>query len=194
VKTFDVPTQLDSLRVLEEQVRADLTNKEVYTAARQITFGCPNKNDTCELMAIYNTVKTGNSKIKGLEKGLRYVSDSTSRDFFVRPSRMLKQCAEQNACAEDCDSHAALVCALAGSVGFRVGLRIYAPNESSPYTHVYAVALTPKNASTNEFGQLTGTDKVVGLDTTVKEARVGWQPPKGRVITAWILPERIIFK
>jgi hypothetical protein len=68
------------------------------------------------------------------------------------------------------------VAALAAAVGFRTGLRAYGPKNGKGYSHVYAVAFVPKRAP----------ERTVGLDTTVPYAKVGWQPPKGRVMTAVI--------
>jgi hypothetical protein len=44
------------------------------------------------------------------------------------------------------------------------------------YTHVYAVAGYPKKNPSED----------VGLDTTVPKATVGWEPPDGFVLTAWL--------
>jgi transglutaminase-like putative cysteine protease len=104
-----------------------------------------------------------------------FFGDSRYADQFTGPARMLEECA-QGSCAGDCDDHAALVAALAGAVGFRSGLRAYGPKNKNGYSHVYAVAYVPKRHPTD----------LVALDTTVPHADVGWQPPKGRVMTAVI--------
>lgn len=74
-----------------------------------------------------------------------------------------------------CDDHAGLICALAGSIGFRMGLRAWGPPNSDEFVHVYAVAAYPKRPPHTQ---------IVGMDTTVDESYVGWEPPKGRVLTA----------
>lgn len=80
----------------------------------------------------------------------------------------------------DCDEHVTVLGALAGSLGFTVGARAYARHASEPFEHVYAVALLPKKEEDPEVGQ------IVGLDTTVDSAYVGWQPSPGRYRTAWV--------
>jgi hypothetical protein len=59
-----------------------------------------------------------------------------------------------------------------------VGLRAWGPRNSQDYEHVYAVAMLPKHGGPSS--------RVVGLDTTVDESSVGWEPPNGRVLTAWL--------
>lgn len=189
LRAHNAKTQGASLEKLAECVQADITNEAIYTAARQITAGCDARDDLCELHAIFDAVQNGTDKVKGMSRGVRYVSDPSTADWFVRPKKMLEQCAI-GACAEDCDSHAALIAALCGSLGFRVGVRAYGPNKNGPLTHVYAVVLTPK-ISRDEFGNGSKDVTVRGMDTTVSGASVGWQPPPGRAVTAWILPSGV---
>lgn len=188
-RQVQVATQRLSLETLAQCVQDDITNEAIYTAARQITAGCDERDDMCELHAIFDAVRNGTDKVKGMSRGVRYVSDPSTKDFFVRPRKMLEQCAI-GACAEDCDSHAALIAALCGSLGFRVGVRGYGPKKDGPLTHVYAVVITPKIAQ-DEFGNFGSEATVRGMDTTVKGASVGWQPPPGKAVTAWILPEGV---
>lgn len=147
----------------------------VRRTAIQITSDCDSRDDLCELKAIYDAVKNGHPLVKGLERGVRYLSDARFADQFYSPSALLQECAN-GACAGDCDDHAALICAMCSSIGFKVGLRAYGPKNSKAYSHVYAVVFTPKR----------GPTQTVGMDTTVPYAKVGWQPPSGRVMTAVI--------
>ena len=190
-RSLNVTTQQQSLTELANVAKRGMTDERVVMTARTIVQGCSARNDFCELQAIYEAVKHGHARVAGLEKGVRYVSDPTTADFFTGPRKLLDMC-EQGACAEDCDGHAALIMALAGSIGFRVGARAYGPTAGGPLTHVYAVALLPKHPE-DEFGSsANNADKVVALDTTVPSFRFGSEPPPGRVLTAWIgaLPRR----
>lgn len=188
VRSVNIKTQRDSLMELARITSQDALTELVMVTAKTIAAqsGCRARDGLCELRAIFDAVKDGDSRVKGLEKGLRYQNDPQTMDYFVRPRKMLELC-QAGACAEDCDSHAALVAALCISLGFRAGLRAYGPGKSGPYTHVYAVALLPKFATDDVTGQrVQETDTVYGLDTTVSQSRVGWQPPPGHVMTAWI--------
>jgi len=154
-----------------------MTHPAVVKAARQITADCESRNDMCELEAIYDAVKTGTDAVPGLRRGVRYVSDPRDTDFFTAPATLLELCAE-GACQEDCDGHAALIAALCGALGFAVGLRAYGESKDN-YEHVYAVVGLPKHF-------LVTPSQIVGMDTTVKSAYVGWEPPEAAVETAWI--------
>lgn len=150
----------------------------IQKAAKQITADCDSRDDRCELDAIFNAVKHGDSRIRGLEKGLRYVADPRRVDLFTRPDKLLSEFCEENACSGDCDDHSALIASLAGAIGFKVGLRAWGPGTSprGELTHVYAVAGFPKR----------NPKEAIGMDTTVDESELGWEPPNGHVITAWI--------
>lgn len=182
VRVFDAGSQRDALTALAElTARAIEQSPSVReTAIAIITDKCADRDDDCQLEAIFNAVKYGDDRIKGLESGFRYVSDPMLADYFTAPARSLDSCT-RGACGGDCDDHAALVASLAGAVGFNVGLRAWG-RYGGEYEHVYAVAKTPKR----------GVGRIVGLDTTYPSAFVGWEPPKGRVMTAWLMaPKRI---
>jgi hypothetical protein len=174
VNVRDQKQALLRLATLTEQATV---HPSVRAAAHRIIADCASRDDSCELEAIYEAVKNGTPLVKGLERGVRYVSDPQWADFFTAPNRLLSECAK-GACGGDCDDAASLVAALAGSVGFRVGLRVWGQSPGV-YSHVYAVAGLPKH----------NPAEVVGLDTTVPEAYVGWEPPKGHVLTAWLSEE-----
>lgn len=186
--------QKDSLAELARITAADALTPLVMTTAKQIKVasGCKDRDGLCELRAIFDAVKSGDSRVPALKTRLTYVNDPAIMDFFVRPRKMLELC-QMGACAEDCDSHAALVAALAISLGFRAGLRAYGPEVNGPLTHVYAVALLPKMSNADDVTgrAVSQQDEVIGLDTTVSQSRVGWQPPPGRTMTAWILGQGI---
>lgn len=173
---IDVSTQSEALRTLAQLTLRGTVDPLVRATALAITQECPGKDSECEIESIFNAVKYGDSRIPALSKGVRYVADPQWADHFTAPARLLKMCAS-GLCAEDCDGQAALIAALAGSIGFTVGLRAWGPPNTNEYQHVYAVAIVPKGS---QHG------KIVGLDSTVEESSVGWEPPSGRILTAWI--------
>ena len=182
VRVLDAGSQRQALTEL-----AGLTSRAIETAptVREaaiaiVTDRCADRDDLCQLQAIFDAVKNGDSRVKGLENGFRYVSDPLLADYFTSPARSLDACA-RGACGGDCDDHSALVAALAGVIGFDVGLRAWGPY-GGEFEHVYAVAKAPKQ----------GRGQVVGMDTTTPQADLGWEPPSGRVMTAWLVsPNRI---
>jgi hypothetical protein len=75
----------------------------VRNAALAITHNCDSRDDGCEIAAVFNAVKHGTDVVKGLEKGLKYMSDPRWADFFTSPSRLLRQSAvDQAYAAGDC--------------------------------------------------------------------------------------------
>jgi len=179
---LDVRDQEEALQVLASLVEGDAGDPEIRQAAIRITSDCEARDDVCELTALFDAVKTGSKKVSWLRNGLKYMSDPRTRDWFPSPTRMMKMC-KGGACAEDCDGQAALVAALAASLGFRVGLRAYAkpgkPNGN--YEHIYAVAMLPKVDDGSQ-------EQVFALDTSadVGDSYAGWEPPRGQVLTAWM--------
>lgn len=176
VSVIEADDQRSALRVLAELTQRAVLHPSIITAARQITNALPAREDYAELEAIYDAVKSGTPAIKGLENGLRYVSDPRMADAFMGPARILKNC-RAGACGGDCDEAAALLVALTSALGFRSGLRAWGPKGcNGEYVHVYAVVGYPKHEPS----------EVVALDTTVPEATVGWEPSDGEVLTAWL--------
>lgn len=174
LSVFGVATQREALEQLAELAQRSTVHPLVRETAIRLTADCDARDDECELQAIFDAVKHGDPRVQGLKAGVRYVADPRWADHFTAPYRLLKQCAS-GACAGDCDDHAALIVALAGSLGFKVGLRVWGPTPSE-FVHVYAVAGVPKR----------DPREVVGLDTTVDASSVGWEPPNGSVMTAWL--------
>lgn len=155
---------------------------DVVTVAKQITQNCDSRDDKCELLAIFDAVRDGNPDVPALRKGLRYVRDPRFADYFTSPIDLLRQCMS-GACAEDCDGHAMLVAALCAALGWKVGLRAYGEGPDG-FSHVYAVVAYPK-LPVRSGGHLIW-EQVLGLDTTVPLSKVGWEPPRANVLTAWI--------
>ena len=140
---------------------------------------CRGKNakaDACQLESIFWAVKNGDPNVQALKRGVKYISDPRYADFFTTPGRLLRQCSKSSRqCAEDCESHATLVAALAGAIGFRSGIRAWGP-AGQDYEHAYAVVKFPKHRMVEE----------IALDTSTEEAFPGWEPPAGRIMTEWI--------
>ncbi len=173
VSVFEVANQKKALEELAKLIEKSTVDPIVRNAALAITHDVDSRDDEGEIHAIFNAVKHGTDQVRGLEKGLKYMSDPRWADFFTAPSRVLKDAAVNGYAAEDCDGHSALICALLGSLGFLVGLRAWGKTRGE-FTHVYAVVGVPK----------VGPSDLMPLDTTVEESEPGWEPPKGHVLTA----------
>jgi len=173
VSVFEVRDQRAALKELASLIEKSTVDPIVRNAALAITHDVDSRDDEGEVRAIFDAVKHGTPQVRGLAKGLKYMSDPRWADFFTSPARLLKEAARNGYAAEDCDGHSALICALLGSLGFLVGLRAWG-REKGEFTHVYAVVAMPK----------ISPRELVGLDTTVEESEPGWEPPKGHVLTA----------
>jgi len=175
LSVFDAGTQRQALQQLAELAQRSFKHPLIVAAADLITADCAG-DDECEVTAVFEAVKHGDSRVRGLNNGVRYLADPSWADYFTAPYRLLEMC-ERGACAEDCDGHTMLIVALLGARGFPVGLRVWGRSHNN-YVHVYPVVGFPRDDPTN----------VLGLDTTVDESSVGWQPLSGEVATAWIRP------
>lgn len=192
-----VENQSASLQALAELVQGGIEHPYVRATALKIVRDCSSRDDECELNALFNAVRDGDEAVEALKKGFPYRADPKTIDWFSSADRILKMC-EHGACGGDCDEHAVLLASLAGTLGFTTGLRAFGPDpKKDRFTHVYAVALTPKKAVVppgadglgyGDYSSLKRT--VVGLDTTVDRAYPGWQPEGGRYKTAWIFPPK----
>ncbi len=172
MSVYEVASQKRALNELAKLIEKDTVDPLVRDSALLITNDCASRDDGAEIQAIFDAVKHGTDKVKGLQDGFKYVSDPRWADFFTSPSRILKQLAN-GINGGDCDDHASLLCGMLGSLGFLVGLRAWG-KEKGEFTHVYAVVAVPKISPT----------ELMALDTTVEESEPGWEPPKGHVLTA----------
>ena len=177
--SVNLESQEAALTLLAKATKRATLSPIIRETAAIITNGCDARDDLCELNAVFLAVKEGHPKVRGMEKGVRYMSDPIAADYFIGAAELLRRCM-RGACAEDCDSQSGLIAALAGALGFRVGLRAYKRSGEKQYSHVYAVALLPKLKTPGV------EDKVVGMDSTVPSSSLGWEPPNGKVLTAWI--------
>lgn len=182
-RLLDLRTQEDSLRQLAELTERASIHELVRNTAIRIRQSCGSRSndlhqvnvDKCELEAIFETVKYGNATVPPFREGFAYVADPRFADYFSSPVDTINNCLK-GACGGDCDDHTALVAALCASIGFKVGLRAWGRDKRG-FSHVYPVVAFPKRPPYKQ---------VVGMDTTVPESRLGWEPPKGHVITAWL--------
>ncbi len=172
VGVIEVASQRKALEKLAELIEKDTVDPIVRNAALALTNDVESRDDIGEVHAIFNAIKHGDDRVPGLENGLKYMSDPRWADFFTSPSRLLKQLAEGRN-EGDCDDFSSLFCGLLGALGFVVGLRAWGAKKGE-YDHVYAIVGMPKIRPT-EF---------IGLDATVEEAEVGWEPPRGYVLNA----------
>lgn len=172
--------QAKALNKIAELIAKGASEPAIVRAARAITRSCDARDDQCELEAIYEAVKHGTDAVPGLERGLRYVADPRTMDYYVGAVASLRECAA-GACAGDCDEHTILVGSLCAAIGFKVGARAWGPDpKKKAFEHVYCVVAGPRKRGP------WGPNGVIGMDTSTPEAGVNWQPPKGAVLTMWI--------
>ena len=177
----EVRDQRTALKKILAAIEKGSYDPDVRRVALQIVGDCPARDDLCELEAIYEAVKHGTDRVPFLKRGVKYVADPRAADFFTGAKRLLSECAKTGACAGDCDDHTILVGSLAAALGFKVGARAWGPDRGRDvYVHVYPIVAVPKKGPWPE--SYTGH----GMDTTVKQASVGWEPPRRRVLTAWL--------
>lgn len=175
-------TQRESLEEIAGLIRKGMVDPEVIRAAKALTQDCAPRDDLCELEAIFEAVKNGDSRVPWLKRGMRYVADPRSYDTFFGASAMIEEC-RNGSCAGDCDDQCIMVGSLAAALGFMVGARAWGPGRSGDYVHVYCVAAVPKSGPWPKgyFGH--------GLDTTVASSYVGWEPgggAEGHIMTSWV--------
>lgn len=178
-KQLDVSNQTASLKLIAGLITRGASDQLVRETALVLTNDCKGRDEDCELRAIFNAVKSGDPRVPGLSRGLRYVADPRDGDYFSGPRALLEMC-RKGACGEDCDGHTALVASLCAAIGYRVGARAWRPAKTKDFVHVYAVVALPKR------GPFT---RAAGLDTTVPDSDIGWEPPISdpkQILTAWI--------
>lgn len=171
----DYASQEATLRALAELAQRATIDPLVRATAIKIVRDCRSREDDCELKAIFNAVKNGDPEVAPLARGFKYINDPRYADYFVSPIDTLRMCLK-GVCGSDCDDHTSLITALAGSIGWKVGLRAWG-TQPNAFSHVYAVVAYPKRPP---------FERAIALDTTVPESRVGWEPPHANVLTAWL--------
>ena len=151
--------------------------------------GCGDRDDDCELNAVYDAVKHGSPSVPALANGFLYVNDPRYADYFTAAPDSLKACLK-GACGGDCDDASILIGSMLASVGWRVGMRGWGPPDGEGMIHVYPVVAYPKRGNPEAANGLSGVpmySRAVALDVTVHEAYVGWEPPETpNTLSAWI--------
>jgi len=163
----------DRVELIRQMVFESIKDPLVLWTARHITAKCQGRDDHCELEALYEAVKKGPIPLpdgdsgKVIETpGLRFVNDPRFTDTYPTAGKILRWQA-QGANGEDCDGHTILVDAMLNALGWLTG-GVIASKDGNEFVHVFPVAGYPKDEPT----------EWIPMDTTVKEASVGWWPPK----------------
>ena len=179
VRFEDVDSQGAALEKIAGLIRKGSMDPRIIAAARALTRDCAARDDLCELQAIYNAVKHGDSRVSWLRSGMRYVADPHSWDTFSTVNAIIADCAA-GSCGGDCDDHVVLVGSLVAAIGFKAGARAWGKGSSGDYQHVYPVVLVPKGGPwpRGYYG--------TGLDTTVPRFDVGDEPQGGHILTSWL--------
>jgi hypothetical protein len=179
MKLEEMTSQREELEKVASLIRSGCVNIDIMKAAKALKNGCDDRDDMCELEALYDAVKNGTDRVDWLRHGVRYVADPQPFDSLHSVRSIIEFCRE-GANAFDCDDQTILMGSLAASLGFKVGARAWGPGRSGDYGHVYAVAGVPKSGPwpRDYYGH--------GLDTTVPSASVGWEPSGGHILTSWL--------
>jgi hypothetical protein len=182
-----VSSQAGALKRMAKLVTDGLSNPKtgpaLIRAARKIVSDCDARDDQCEVEAIFEAVKYGTDKIRGLENGLRYVSDPGTFDYYSSAAQSLSACVK-GSCAGDCDDGSILIVTLLVAIGFEAGLRAWGPKPGvKVYEHVYPVVRIPKHPIGGGYPENYGGH---GLDWSVVDSYVGWEPRRGEVLTVWV--------
>jgi hypothetical protein len=166
----------DRVELIRRQVFESITDPLVLWVARHITAKCDGRDDYCELEAVYSAVKSGPIPLPDGDTGnvietpgLRFVNDPRFTDTYPTAGKILRW-HSQGAIGEDCDGHVILNNSLLNALGWLTGAVIASKN-GHEFIHIFSVAGYPKDEPT----------EWIPLDTTVKEASVGWWPPKNLV-------------
>jgi hypothetical protein len=192
VTYVECPAQEDALQLIATLAERDAMDPQLQGLARAITANVPPRNDWSELKAIYDACKKGRADLAryGLQGGLRYLADArtggdgSATDVFFAPTRVLAML-QRGENGFDCDDCTMFIMALVKNCGFRAGARAYGQGAVSGFEHVFPVALISKRGPWKTDDQnRVDESHVVGLDVTVPQARLGWQPPHGDVFTA----------
>lgn len=179
----DVRDQRAALAKILRFIEKGSTDPDVRRIAIQIVSDCEAKDDLCELQAIFDAVKHGTDRVPFLKNGVKYVADPRAADFYTGAKRLLSECS-RGSCAGDCDDHTIIVGSLCAALGFKVGARAWGPDRNKDvYSHVYCVVALPKKGPWPRG--YTGH----GMDTTVSQSSVGWEPPRRRALSMWLEEE-----
>lgn len=150
-ESVDMPIE-QRLATIQDLVHKSVQDPEMRKLALQLTANCPARDGMCEAKAIFKAVKDR----------IRYTGD-------VAPIQMpdgtvdgidLYQSARRtwfDMKGGDCDDMSILIATLLSLNGITARLRVMKEDPNEDWTHIYPVAMLPKNAPTS----------AVALDTTL---------------------------
>lgn len=154
ITPYNGKTVEDRIYIMFMQVAKSIRDPLARTLYAQATSGCPERDDWCEVQAVYWFVRNH----------LRYTGDVRGLDTYQSLARSWQLR------AADCDDFSIVYNAILTSGGFRTGVMIVA-HDGATYNHVLGVVELPRNEARD------GTRHILGLDGTVPNATPGWFPP-----------------
>lgn len=157
VQPFSGKTAKDRVAVMFMQVAKSIRDPLARTIVADAVRGCPERDDWCEVQAIYWAFRNHG----------RYTGDVREIDTY----QTLRRTWELG--IYDCDDATIGLMALLLSAGFRAGAKIIS-QDGKTYNHVYAVVELPRSNVT------TFNRRVIPLDATVPSAVPGWEPPRSQ--------------
>ena len=157
IQPFTGASAKDRITVMFMQVAKSIRDPLARTIVADALRGCPERDDWCEVQAIYWAAR----------RQLRYTGDVRGVDTY----QTLRRSWELG--IADCDDFTIAYIALLVSAGFRAGAKIIA-QDGKVFNHVYAVVELPRS----EPGENLDNRRIIPLDGTVPSAVPGWEAPK----------------
>lgn len=139
------------------QVSRSIRDPLTRTVAAEAVRACPERDDWCEVQAIYWTFRNHG----------RYTGDVREIDTYQTFRRTWELG------IYDCDDATIGLMSLLICTGFRAGAKIIA-QDGKVFNHVYAVVELPRTDVSKS------NRRIVPLDATVSHAVPGWEPPKSQ--------------
>ena len=144
---------LDSrMDFLIDEVWKGIQDPKIQSLAAMIMeeYEVPSRNYEAEAKAVFDWVRTN----------IRYTRDPEGLELFRKPIRTVQLG------IADCDDMSILICALLGTIGHRLQLRVIGVTSNEP-EHIYPLDLLPPDNSTY----------YIALDATRPED-IGWEVPE----------------
>jgi Transglutaminase-like superfamily len=135
-----------------DQIAATRALLALRTTAQQVVMGCPEKDFTCEAMALQGFVRDR----------IRYTRDMRTAETVQFPDKTL------SLQSGDCDDKAILLVTLAETIGFAGRFCAIGVRQES-YSHVSAQVLIPGRGWVNA--------ETIPIDSHGGKASLGWFPP-----------------
>lgn len=157
ITSFTGETARDRVTAMFRQVAKSIRDPLARTIIAEAVRGCPERDDWCEIQAIYWAFRNHG----------RYTGDVRDIDTY----QTLRRTWELG--IYDCDDATIGLMSLLLSAGFRAGAKIIA-QDGETFNHVYAVVEMPRNDATPQ------NRRIIPLDATVPYAVPGWEPDPGQ--------------